>query len=106
MAIVVQTLIFNRIDGLESRVRDNAIAIAKLQEKLSIVDATSASSRAEQVAAVNINAENKTKIGTLELSLKLLEDRYKTISERILTINQRLDQTGRRGGLPPPGEQP
>lgn len=92
----------NKIDMMDRRIGANEVAIATTKEVLSQLGELTRAIRQEQIDRTFRFGELNTKISNLELSMKLTEDRYKTISERILTINQRLDNRPPTPPVPTP----
>lgn len=80
------------VASLDSRIRDNATSIAKIQQQM--IEMEKLATKVEAIRDLG------AKLAVQELSMKLLEDRYKTMSERLLVINGRMDTLR---SPPPPG---
>lgn len=91
LVVLSASLIIGRIDGIDARTRDNATIIAGLEQHIKQVDSLTTSTRSEQLARITATAEQSARISALELTQKMMEDRLKTISDRLLAVNQRLD---------------
>ena len=80
-----------RVDTLYSRVGASEVIIATMKEALRTLDDLAKAIRTEQVDRTFRFGELGNKISNIDMRMQLLDDRYKTISERILAINSRLD---------------
>ena len=88
---LVSTLVA-RVDTLYVRVGASEVVIATMKETLRALDDLAKAIRTEQVDRTFRFGELGNKISSIDMRMQLLDDRYKTISERILAINNRLDQ--------------
>jgi hypothetical protein len=87
---------FGSIDTALNEVRNRfsltEVKIATIDEKLKQVDILSEHTRKEQVDRTGKFGTMESKLITMDMRIQQTEDRYRTISERILAINQRLDR--------------
>ncbi len=101
LGIIVSSLVLvsagfiAKMDKQDTRLVVNEIAIAKLTENTTHLTKISESLILDQLDKVYKAGELNTKLSNLELKFNLLEDRYKTISERLLAINARMDSRTR-----------
>jgi len=82
----------NKIGSIDDRLRETEVRVAALTENMVQQKEGTSLARTTQLDAVTKFAELNAKISSTELSIKLLNDRYTTMSERLLAINQRLDK--------------
>ncbi len=85
-------LVLGRIDTLDIRQRDDALALVKLQAQAVQAENLAVLARSEQLARIGSYGDIQTKISSIEMSVKLLDDRYKTVSDRLLGLAQRMDK--------------
>jgi len=98
---VFQQVIFDRIKEHDTRLRELEIGQIALKGKAEITDKLATETRAEQLVRINSIHELQNKLNALDIQQKIIEDRTKTISERILTMQQRLDRYGPANQEPP-----
>lgn len=94
------TASLNKMGALDDRVRTNEIALASIKDPVGQVKEVIQTGRQVQLEMINKYGELNASLTEFKLGLKLLEDRYKTMSERILAINQRLDRVPQARGDP------
>jgi len=82
----------NKIGSIDDRLRETEVKVAALTENMVQQKEGTSLARTTQLDAVTKFAELNAKISSAELGIKLLNDRYTTMSERLLAINQRLDK--------------
>jgi hypothetical protein len=83
--------VVNRFDTIIQRITQIEINISKIEGKLDQVDDLVKVTRIEQVSRTEKFGTMNERLSLIESSIKVMDLRLATMSERILTVNRRLD---------------
>lgn len=94
LVLLVAGIANSKLERIENRAGSMQVEIAQLQTRLIQMDDYAKIIRGEQLERTVKLAETSNRISLLEHTLRTLEGRSNTMSDRLLTINKRLDQRG------------
>jgi hypothetical protein len=95
LLLVCVNFIIVRFDRLDSRIVTLEIITAQVADNARRLDGMTNSVRVEQLERTTKFGEISTRLALLEATIKAMDDRLNTISQRLMVINNRLDMRGK-----------
>jgi len=92
VVLVFVSFIINKVETADTRLNLLDISISSMRERLNQTESAFSTVRNEQMDRTVKFGEINTKLALIDSNIKYLAERFNTISERILTINKRLDR--------------